>query len=111
MRKTLLGKFVGVLLAFLAVGSMTLLQVDPTYAAAQVQTARVKVVLSRAQLAHLAQQNHALYAKVIKAYQAGSPLVVTPHEYRALARLSTAYLGAAKAGQPAPALLEARKIR
>jgi len=102
MRKTLLGKFVGVLLAFLAVGSMTLLQVDPTYAAAQVQTARVKVVLSRAQLAHLAQQNHALYAKVIKAYQAGSPLVVTPHEYRALARLSTAYLGAAKAGQPAP---------
>jgi hypothetical protein len=39
MRKTLLGKFVGVLLAFLAVGSMTLLQVDPTYAAAQVQTA------------------------------------------------------------------------
>ena len=102
MRKTLLGKFVGVLLAFLAVGSMTLLQVDPTYAAAQVQTTRVKVILSRAQLALLAQQNHALYAKVIKAYQAGSPLVVTQHEYRVLGRLSTAYLGAAKAGQPAP---------
>src|SRR5262249_52675957 len=102
MRKTLLGKFVGVLLAFLAVGSMTLLQVDPTYAAAQVQTTRVKVILSRAQLALLAQQNHALYAKVIKAYQAGSPLVVTQHEYRVLVRLSTAYLGAAKAGQPAP---------
>ena len=102
MRQSLLGKFVGVLLAFLAVGSMTLLQVDPTYAAAQVQTARVKVVLSRAELAHLAQQNHALYAKVIKAYQAGSPLVVTPHEYRALGRLSAAYLDAARAGQPAP---------
>ena len=60
MRKTLLGKFVGVLLAFLAVGSMTLLQVDQSYAAAQMQTMRVKVVLSQAQLAMLAQQNHAL---------------------------------------------------
>jgi hypothetical protein len=102
MRKTLLGKFVGVLLAFLAVGSMTLLQVDPTYAAAQVQTTRVKVILSQAQLAMLAQQNHALYAQVIKAYRNGGPLVVTQHEYRVLSRLSAAYLGSAKAGQPAP---------
>jgi hypothetical protein len=102
MRKTLLGKFVGVLLAFLAVGSMTLLQVDPTYAAAQVQTTRVKVILSQAQLAMLAQQNHALYAQVIKAYRTGGPLVVTQHEYRVLSRLSAAYLGSAKAGQPAP---------
>jgi hypothetical protein len=102
MRKTLLGKFVGVLLAFLAVGSMTLLQIDPTYAAAQVQTTRVKVILSQAQLAMLAQQNHALYAQVIRAYRTGSPLVVTQHEYRVLSRLSAAYLGSAKAGQPAP---------
>jgi hypothetical protein len=102
MRKTLLGKFVGVLLAFLAVGSMTLLQVDPTYAAAQVQTTRVKVILSQAQLAMLAQQNHALYAQVIKAYRTGGPLVVTQHEYRVLSRLSAAYLGSAKAGLPAP---------
>jgi hypothetical protein len=35
---------------------MTLLQVDPTYAAAQAQTTRVKVILSQAQLAMLAQQ-------------------------------------------------------
>ena len=102
MRKTLLGRFVGVLLAFLAVGSMTLLQIDPSYAAAQVQTTRVKVVLSQAQLAMLAQQNHALYAQVIKAYRTGSALVVTQHEYRVLSRLSAAYLGSAKAGQPAP---------
>jgi predicted lipid-binding transport protein (Tim44 family) len=102
MRKTLLGKFVGVLLAFLAVGSMTLLQVDQSYAAAQMQTMRVKVVLSQAQLAMLAQQNHALYAQVIKAYRTGSPLVVTQHEYRVLGRLTAAYLGSAKAGQPAP---------
>jgi hypothetical protein len=101
MRKTLLGKFVGVLLAFLAVGSMTLLQVDQSYAAAQMQTMRVKVVLSQAQLA-MAQQNHALYAQVIKAYRTGSPLVVTQHEYRVLSRLTAAYLGSAKAGQPAP---------
>jgi len=47
---------------------MTLLQVDQTFAATQVQTTRVKVLLSRAQLAVLAQQNHALYAKIIKAY-------------------------------------------
>jgi hypothetical protein len=102
MTKTLIGRFVGVLLAFLAVGSMTLLQVDPTYAATQVQTTRIKVILSAAQLAVLAQQNHALYTQVIKAYGTGSPLTVTQHEYRVLARLSTAYLGAAKAGQPAP---------
>jgi hypothetical protein len=102
MRKSLCGKLVGLLLALLAVGSMTLLQVDPTYAAAQMQTTRVKVILSGAQLAILAQQNHALYAQVIKAYQTGSPLTVTQHEYRVLSRLSTAYLGAAKAGQPAP---------
>ena len=102
MRKTLLGKFVGVLLAFLAVGSMTLLQVDQSYAAAQMQTMRVKVVLSQAQLAMLAQQNHALYAQVIKAYRTGSPLVVTQHEYRVLSRLTAAYLGSAKARQPAP---------
>ena len=89
-------------MALLAVGSMTLLQVDPTYAAAQAQTTRVKVLLSLTQLAVLAQQNHVLYAKVMKAYQAGSPLVVTQHEYRVLSRLSTAYLGSAKAGQPAP---------
>jgi hypothetical protein len=75
MRKTLLGRFVGILLAFLAVGSMTLLQVDQSYAAAKMQTMRVKVVLSQAQLAVLAQQNHALYAQVIKAYRTGSPLV------------------------------------
>ena len=90
---------------------MTLLQVDPTYAAGQVQTARVKVVPSRAELAHLAQQNHALYAKVIKAYQAGSPLVVTPHEYRALGRLSPAYLDPPGPDSPRPAFLAARKIR
>ena len=53
MRKRLLGKFVGILLAFLAVGSMTLLQVDQSYAAAQAQTMRVKVVLSQTQLAML----------------------------------------------------------
>src|SRR5690348_7317055 len=102
MRKTLFGRFVGILLAFLAVGSMTLLQVNPSLAAAQVQTTRVKVILSQAQLAALAQQNHALYAKIIKAYAAGGPLVVTQHEYRVISHLSTAYLGAAKAGQPAP---------
>jgi hypothetical protein len=102
MKKGLLGRFVGVLLAFLAVGSMTLLQVDPTFAVTQVQTTQVKVLLSQAQLTVLAQQNHALYAKIVKAYRAGSPLVVTQHEYRALSRLSTAYLGSAKAGQPAP---------
>jgi hypothetical protein len=102
MRKTLLSKFVGVLLAFLAVGSMTLLQVDPTYAAAQVQTTRVKVVLSQAQLAMLAQQNRALYTQVVSAYRTGGPLVVTQHEYRVLSRLTAAYLGSAKAGQPAP---------
>jgi hypothetical protein len=102
MRKRLLGKFVGILLAFLAVGSMTLLQVDATYAAAQMQTTRVKVVLSQAQLAMLAQQKHALYAHVIQAYRTGSPLVVSQHEYRVLSRLSAAYLGSAKAGQPAP---------
>jgi hypothetical protein len=102
MRKSLLGRFVGVFLAFLAVGSMTLLQVDQSYAAAQVQTMRVKVVLSQAQLAMLAQQNHALYGQVIKAYRTGSPLVVTQHEYRVLSRLTAAYLGSAKAGQPAP---------
>jgi multidrug resistance efflux pump len=67
---------------------MTLLQIDPSYAAAQVQTTRVKVVLSQAQLAMLAQQNHALYAQVIKAYRTGGPLVVTQHEYRVLSRLS-----------------------
>jgi hypothetical protein len=60
------------------------------------------VALSQAQLAMLAQQNHALYAQVIKAYQTGSPLVVTQHEYRVLSRLSAAYLSSAKAGQPAP---------
>jgi hypothetical protein len=103
MRKTLLGKFVGLLFAFLAVGSMTLLQVDQSYAAAQMQTMRVKVVLSQAQLAVLAQQNHALYAQVIKAYRSGSPLVVTQHEYRVLSRLSAAYLGSAKAGATAGA--------
>jgi hypothetical protein len=81
---------------------MTLLQVDPTYAAAQVQTTRVKVILSQAQLAMLAQHNHGLYAQVIKAYRTGSALVVTQHEYHVLSRLSLAYLGAAKAGQPAP---------
>ena len=81
---------------------MTLLQVDQSYAAAQMQTMRVKVVLSQAQLAMLAQQNHALYAQVIKAYRTGSPLVVTQHEYRVLSRLTAAYLGSAKAGQPAP---------
>jgi hypothetical protein len=100
MRKALFGKFVGIFLAFLAVAP--LLQMDPTYAAAQVQTTRVKVLLSRMQLAVLAQQNQALYAKVMKAYQAGGPLVVTQHEYRVLSRLSAAYLGSAKAGQPAP---------
>lgn len=89
-------------MAFLAAGSMTLLQVDQSYAAAQMQTMRVKVVVSQAQLAMLAQQNHALYAQVIKAYRTGSPLVVTQHEYRVLSRLSAAYLGSAKAGQPVP---------
>jgi hypothetical protein len=89
-------------LALLAVGSMTLLQVDQTWAAVQAQTTRVKVILSYAQLAALAKQDHALYAQVIKAYRAGSPLVVTQHDYRVLSRLSTAYLGNAKAGQPAP---------
>jgi hypothetical protein len=102
MRKTLFGKLVGVLLAFLAVTSMTLLQVDPTYAAAQAQTMRVKIILSQAQLAALAKQDHALYGQVIKAYRTGSPLAVTQHEYRLLSRLSAAYLGSAKAGQPAP---------
>jgi hypothetical protein len=102
MRKSLYGKLAGLLLALLAVGSTTLLQVDPTYAAAQMQTLRVKVILSGAQLAVLAQQNHALYTQLIKAYQTGGPLNVTQHKYRILSRLSTAYLGAAKAGQPAP---------
>jgi hypothetical protein len=45
---------------------MTLLQIDQSYAAAQMQTMRVKVVLSQAQLAMLAQQNHALYAASYK---------------------------------------------
>ena len=102
MRKTRFGRLVGVLLAFLAVGSMTLLQVNPSLAAAQIQTTRVKVILSQAQLAALAQQDHALYAKIMKAYAAASPLVVTQHEYRVIGRLSAAYLGSAKAGQPAP---------
>ena len=102
MRKSLFGKLVGIVLALLAVGSMTLLQVDQTYAAAQAQTTRIKIILSQAQLAALAKQDHALYGLVIKAYRTGSPLVVTQHDYRILSRLSTAYLGNAKAGQPAP---------
>jgi hypothetical protein len=102
MRKTLFGKLVGILLAFLAVGSMTLLQVESSYAAVQAQTMRVKIVLSQAQLALLAKQDHALYAQVIKAYRTGAPLAVTQHDYRVLSHLSTAYLGGAKAGQPAP---------
>jgi hypothetical protein len=99
MRKTLFGKLVGVLLAFLAVTSMTLLQVESSNAAVQAQTTRVKIILSQAQLAMLAKQDHALYAQVIKAYRTGAPLAVTQHDYRVLSHLSTAYLGNAKAGQ------------
>jgi hypothetical protein len=102
MRKSLFGKLVGIVLALLAVGSMTLLQVDQSYAAAQAQTTRIKIILSQAQLAALAKQDHALYSLVIKAYRTGSPLLVTQHDYRVLSRLSAAYLGNARAGQPAP---------
>jgi hypothetical protein len=79
----------------------TLLQVDSASAVAQAQATRDHIILSQGQLAALAKQDHALYAQVIKAYRSGSPLVVTQHEYRMLSRLSAAYLGSAKAGQPA----------
>ncbi|HXX50712.1 MAG TPA: hypothetical protein VEI98_05425 [Xanthobacteraceae bacterium] len=102
MRKSRFSRFVGVLLALLAVSALTLLQVDYANAAVQAQTTQVRIILSQAQLAVLAKRDHALYAQVIKAYRSGSPLVVTQREYRVLSRLSTAYLGAAKAGQPAP---------
>jgi hypothetical protein len=63
---------------------MTLLQVDQTFAATQVQTTQVKVPLSQTQLAVSAQQNPALYAKIIKAYRAG------PSASRDAARISCA---------------------
>jgi hypothetical protein len=62
----------------------------------------VRIILSQAQLADLAKRDHALYAEVIKAYRGGAPLFVTPHQYKVLSHLSTAYLGTARAGQPAP---------
>jgi hypothetical protein len=102
MRKSRFSRFIGVLLALLAVGAMTLLQVDYANAAVQAQTTQVRIILSQAQLADLAKRDHALYAQVIKAYRSGAPLFVTRHQYQVLSRLSTAYLGAARAGQPAP---------
>jgi hypothetical protein len=63
---------------------------------------QVRIILSQPQLAALAKRDHALYAQVIKAYRSGTPLVVTQHEYQVLSGLSAAYLGTARAGQPAP---------
>src|SRR5262249_58407203 len=108
---TLLGKFVGVLLAFLAVGSMTLLQVDPTYAAAQVQTARVKVVLSRAQLAHLAQQTMRCTPRSSRPIR---PAVRSSSRRMNIAPspgLALPISALQRPDSPRPALLEARKIR
>lgn len=102
MRKSRFSRFIGVLLALLAVSAMTLLQVDYANAAVQAQTTQVRIILSQAQLADLAKRDHALYAQVIKAYRSGAPLFVARHQYQVLSRLSTAYLGTARAGQPAP---------
>lgn len=102
MSKSRFSRFIGVLLALVAVSAMTLLQVDYANAAVQAQTTQVRIILSQAQLADLAKRDHALYAQVIKAYRGGAPLFVTRHQYQVLSHLSTAYLGTARAGQPAP---------
>jgi hypothetical protein len=102
MRKLRVSRFIGVLLALLAVSAMTLLQVDDANAAVQAQTTQVRIILSQAQLADLAKRDHALYAEVIKAYRGGAPLFVTPHQYQVLSHLSAAYLGTTRAAQPAP---------
>jgi hypothetical protein len=102
MRKLFVSRFIGVLLALLAVSAMTSLQVDYANAAVQAQTTQVRIILSQPQLADLAKRDHGLYAQVIKAYRGGAPLFVTRHQYQVLSHLSTAYLGTARAGQPAP---------
>jgi len=92
----------GLSLASLAICSMTLLQVNPSFAAANPQGRQVNMVLSQGQLATLAKQDYALYRHVLDAYRSGSRLVVSERQYQVLSHLKTAYLGYARAGQACP---------
>jgi hypothetical protein len=82
---------------------MTLLQVNPSFAATNPEGRQANVVLSQGQLAALAKQDYALYRHVLDAYRSGSRLVVTERQYEVLSHLKTAYLGNARAGQAAAA--------
>jgi len=101
MGRTSFCKKLGLSLAALAIFSLSLLQVNPSYAAGVSQGRQVPIVLSQGQLVTLARQDHALYRHVMDAHNSNSRLVVTERQYQLLSHLKIAYLSSAKAGQTA----------